>query len=95
MKTKLILAAAMLALTVPAKAQVVLDMNLITCGQFLDGADAEKLLISSWMGGYFSSSRNLTTVDMRYVKRNHEVIGKYCKEHKSDKLLDVVMKEAH
>jgi hypothetical protein len=29
------------------------------------------------------------------VKRNHEVIGKYCAEHKSDKLLDVVMKEAH
>ena len=34
MKTKLILAAAMFAVTVPAKAQVVLDMNLITCGQF-------------------------------------------------------------
>ncbi|HUO54627.1 MAG TPA: HdeA/HdeB family chaperone [Rhodoblastus sp.] len=95
MKTKLILAAAMLAFTMPAKAQVVLDMNLITCGQFLSAEPDIQALVASWMGGYFSSSRNLTTVDNRYVKRNHEVIDKYCKAHKSDKLLDVVMKEAH
>jgi acid stress chaperone HdeB len=95
MKTKLILAAAMFAFTVPAKAQVALDMSLITCGQFADLPDADKLLISSWMGGYYSSTKNLTTIDSRYVKRNHEVIGKYCKEHKADKFLDVVMKEAH
>ncbi|WP_296706421.1 HdeA/HdeB family chaperone [Rhodoblastus sp.] len=95
MKTKLILAAAMLALTVPAKAQVVLDLSLITCSQFAGLPEADKLLISSWMGGYYSATKNLTTIDSRYVKRNHEVIGKYCAEHKSDKLLDVVMKEAH
>jgi acid stress chaperone HdeB len=94
MKTKLILAAAMLALTVPAKAQVVLDMSLITCGQFLDAHDADKLLIESWLGGYFMSSKNLTTVDLRYTERNNEVIGKYCKTNKSAKLMDVVMKEA-
>lgn len=95
MKTKLILAAAMLAVTVPAKAQVVLDMNLITCGQFAKLPDADKLMISSWLGGFYSSTKNLTTIDSRYVKRNHEVIGKYCAEHPADKLLDVVMKEAH
>ena len=72
-----------------------LDMSLITCGQFLEADAGIEALVSSWMGGYFSSSRNLTTVDSRYVKRNHEVIDKYCKEHKADKLLDVVMKEAH
>jgi acid stress chaperone HdeB len=93
MKSKLILAAAMFALTVPAKAQVVIDMNLITCGQFLGANEADKLLISSWMGGYFSSTKNLTTVDMRYVKRNHEVIGKYCAEHKSEKLMEAITKE--
>jgi len=95
MKTKLILAAAMLALTVPAKAQVGIDMSLITCGQFAALPEADKLLVSSWLGGYYSSTKNLTTIDSRYVKRNHEVIGKYCAEHKGDKLLTVVMEKAH
>jgi acid stress chaperone HdeB len=95
MKTKLVLAAALFALTVPAKAQVVLDLSQITCGQFLGMPDADKLLISSWMGGYYSSTKNLTTIDSRYVARNHEVIGKYCAEHKGDKLLAVVLEKAH
>jgi acid stress chaperone HdeB len=95
MKTKLILAAAMLAFTVPAKAQVALDVSLITCGQFLDLPDANKALVGSWVGGYFSSSRNLTTIDSRYVKRNDEVIADYCKEHKAAPLLESVMKEFH
>ncbi|HUO55717.1 MAG TPA: HdeA/HdeB family chaperone [Rhodoblastus sp.] len=93
MKTKLILAAAMFAFAAPAaKAQVVIDMNLITCGQYLKAEEPDKVLISSWMSGYFMSGKNLTTIDMRYVKRNHEVIGKYCKGHKDAKLMDVVAK---
>jgi acid stress chaperone HdeB len=95
MKTKLILAAAMLAFAVPAaKAQVVLDMSLITCDQFMKAPEADKVLISSWMSGYFMSSKNLTNVDMRYVKRNHEVVGKYCKTHPKAKLMDAVAKNA-
>ncbi len=95
MKTKLILATAMLAFAVPtAKAQVVLDMSLITCGQFLKAPEADKALISSWMSGYFMSSKNLLDVDMRYVERNHAVVGKYCKKHMNDKLMDAVAKNA-
>jgi acid stress chaperone HdeB len=95
MKSKLILAAAMLAFATPAaKAQVVIDMSLITCGQFLKASDADKHLISSWMSGYFMSSKNLLNVDMRYVKRNHEVVGKYCKAHGNDTLMSAIMKNA-
>lgn len=95
MKTKLILATAMLAFAVPAaKAQVVLDMSLITCGQFLKAPEADKALISSWMSGYFMSSKNLLDVDMRYVERNHAVVGKYCKKHANEKLMDAVAKNA-
>jgi acid stress chaperone HdeB len=95
MKTKLILAAAMFAFTVPAKAQVILEMSQITCGQYLALPEDQEALVSSWMGGYFGSSRNLTTIDSRYVKRNHDVIDKFCKEHKATPLLDAVMKEFH
>jgi acid stress chaperone HdeB len=95
MKTKLIIAAAALAFTLPAKAQVVLNLGEITCGQFLNTNGADRLLISSWVGGYFSSSRNLTMIQSEYVKRNHKVITEYCEEHKSAKLLESVMKEFH
>jgi acid stress chaperone HdeB len=95
MKTKLILAAAMFAFAAPAaKAQVVLDMSLITCGQYLKSPEADRAMISSWMSGYFMSSKNLLDVDMRYVQRNHEVIGKYCKKNPRATLMDAVAKNA-
>jgi acid stress chaperone HdeB len=95
MKTKLILAAAMLAVAAPAaQAQVVLDMSLITCGQYLKSPEADKAMISSWMSGYFMSSKNLLDVDMRYVKRNHEVVGRYCKAHPREKLMEAIAKKA-
>ncbi len=95
MKSKLILAAAMFAFAAPAaKAQVVLDMAHITCGQYMKSPEADRAMISAWMSGYFMSSKNLLNVDMRYVERNHAVIGKYCKQHPKDKLMDAVMKNA-
>ncbi|MCI4679260.1 HdeA family protein [Rhodoblastus acidophilus] len=95
MKSKLILAAAMLAFAAPAaKAQVVVDMSLITCGQYMKAPEARKALISSWMSGYYMSSKNLLNVDMRYVKRNHEVIDKYCKRHPKETLMQAIAKNA-
>jgi acid stress chaperone HdeB len=95
MKTKLILAAAMFAFAAPAaKAQVVIDMSLITCGQYLKSPEADRAMISSWMSGYFMSSKNLLNVDMRYVERNHAVVGKYCKKNPNAKLMDAVAKNA-
>jgi acid stress chaperone HdeB len=95
MKTKLILAAAALAFTVPAKAQVLIDISEITCAQYLDNKDLDKPLLSAWIGGYFSSTRNLTLIQSEYAHRNHAVITKYCEEHKSAKLLESALKEFH
>ena len=78
--------------TVPARAQVVLDLSLITCQQLL-AADAERqALIGSWMSGYFSASKNLETIDFRYVDRNRRVIGNYCKTHKSETVMSAMQK---
>jgi acid stress chaperone HdeB len=85
----------MLAFIAPAKAQVVIDVSQITCAQYLKSDDADRILLSAWVGGYFNSSRNLTLIQSAYVKRNHDVIVKYCEEHKSAKLLESVLKEFH
>jgi acid stress chaperone HdeB len=77
---------------VPARAQAVLDLSLITCQQLL-AADAERqALIGSWMSGYFSASRNLDTLDFRYVERNRRVVCNYCKTHKSETVMSAMQK---
>jgi HdeA/HdeB family len=44
-----------------ARAQVMLDLSQITCKQFL-ASDAERqALIGSWMSGYFSAQRRIST----------------------------------
>lgn len=96
MKTKLILAAAAaLAFALPAKAQVIVNLDEITCRQFLDTKEPDRALISAWVGGYFSSTRNLTVIQSEYVRRNHKVITEYCEGHKSAKLLESALKEFH
>lgn len=78
--------------TAPAKAQVTIDLSLITCKQLLAAEPERQALISSWMSGYFSASKNLNVVDLRYVQRNQKVIGNYCKTHKSDTVMNAMQK---
>jgi len=77
---------------VPVKAQVVLDLSLITCKQLLDSEPERQALIGSWMSGYFSASKNLNMLDFRYVERNRKVVGNYCKTHKSDTVMSAMQK---
>jgi acid stress chaperone HdeB len=76
----------------PARAQTVLDLSLVTCQQLL-ASDAERqALIGSWMSGYFSATKNLDTLDFRYVERNRRVVGTYCKTHKTETVMSAMQK---
>jgi acid stress chaperone HdeB len=84
------------ALAAPAGAQTgVLDLSLLTCKQLLDTPPEQQVLINSWMGGYFSASRNITTIDVRYVDRNVKVMAKYCKAHKAETVMSALQKNWH
>ncbi len=76
----------------PARAQVVVDLSLITCQQLLESDTERRALISSWMSGYFSATKNLSVLDFRYVKRNAKVVGDYCKTHRSDTVMNAMQK---
>jgi acid stress chaperone HdeB len=78
--------------TAPATAQVTIDMSLLTCKQLLAADPERQTLISSWMAGYFSGSKNLNVVDFRYTERNRKVVGNYCKIHRSDTVMDAMQK---
>ncbi len=80
------------AAATPARSQGILDLSLLTCKQLLN-ADADmQRLISSWMAGYFSASKNLSVVDFRYTELNTRVIGSYCKTHKSETVMNAMVK---
>ena len=90
----IITAALAIASSASARAQVKLDMSLITCNQFLTSEPDRQIMVRSWMSGYFSASKNLSTVDFRYVDRNAKVVGKYCATHKSETLMSAIQKNA-
>jgi hypothetical protein len=67
-----------------------INVSQITCGGFLDADVDTQALVSSWAGGWFMSTKNLTNVDIRYVKRNLEVVGKHCRTHRSEPLMTAI-----
>lgn len=81
-----------LAAMAPVRAQTVLDLSLITCGQLLASDMERQALIGSWMSGYFSATKNLDVLDFNYVARNRKVVGVYCKTHKSDTVMSAMQK---
>jgi acid stress chaperone HdeB len=93
MKSTISAIAVAVALTVasPARAEVI-DLSLVTCKELLAADPDRQVLISSWMAGYFSASKNLNLVDFRYTERNRRVIGNYCKTHKTDTVMNAMQK---
>jgi acid stress chaperone HdeB len=94
MKTKATVIAALLAasLAVPARAQTVIDMSLISCDQFSKSPQERKDVLSAWMGGYYSAMKNLTTIDARYVVRNSQKVASYCKKAKNETLMSAIQR---
>ena len=83
-----------LPLAAPALAQVTIEMSEISCKDFA-GYDAETQdFIGNWMRGFWMSSKNLTVIDSRYVKRNTEKIARYCKKLPKARLMDAIQKTA-
>ena len=98
MHHKITLAGAVLlaALCLPAKAQVIVDMSLITCQQMLDSPPDRQKLIAWWMRGYFSAAKNFSTIDFRYIDYNTKVVTAYCKkkQNRYETLMSAVQKNA-
>jgi acid stress chaperone HdeB len=96
MRKLAIFAALMMAgAAIPANAAVMVDMSLITCQQYQEMVKSQPdqaIIVASWMGGYFSASKNLSTVDLRYTKRNTDKVVKYCKSHRDETLMSAIQK---
>jgi len=98
MRPVLILASMLLmaASALPAKAQVIVDMSLITCQQYFDSPPDQQKLIAWWMRGYFSAAKNLSVIDFRYVDYNTKVVTAYCKkkQNRNETLMSAIQQNA-
>jgi hypothetical protein len=80
--------------TLPAVAQVNLDMNKITCADWLGYEQASKQFVRYWMSGYYSAARNNNVLDFRRLSQNSEKVAAYCKKHKTAPLPAAIRKVA-
>jgi hypothetical protein len=88
MRYKIFVVAATLlgAASLPSAAQVNLDMNQITCKDWL-GYNAESQdFVRYWMSGYYNAAANSNVLDYNRLQRNSTKVMAYCKKNKSHTL---------
>jgi len=83
------------ALCIPAKAQVIVDLGLVTCGQYMSKDRDTQDVIAAWMSGYFNAAKNQSMVDLSRFERNRKAVEKYCKTHKPETLMSAIQRNAY
>jgi hypothetical protein len=69
--------------SMPATAQINMEMNRITCGDWLNYDFGTQNFVRYWMSGYYSASRGIGILDMSRLRNNSKKVEAYCKKHKS------------
>ena len=88
MKCKvLIVAIALSAFAVPSTAQVNLNMNNVTCGQWLALAPDGQQFVQYWMSGWFSYQLNKETIDLLTHEKNIANVKAWCQYHPQDTVM--------
>ena len=97
MRCKALVFAAILigAASAPAAAQIKLDMNKITCGDWLEYAPADRDFVRYFMSGYYNAAANNNVLDYNRLQKNSEKVVAYCKKRKSDTLPTAIQKSAN
>jgi hypothetical protein len=82
------------AAATPAASQIKLDMNKITCGDWLGYGPADRDFVRFFMSGYYNAAANNNVLDYSRLQKNSEKVMAYCKKRKSDTLPTAIKKSA-
>jgi len=94
MKCKvLILTTALMAVAMPSTAQVNLNMNNITCGQWLAFSPEGQHLVQYWVSGYYNAAANSSVLNYDRLQKNSAKVLAFCKKNHS-KTLPTAIKAA-
>jgi hypothetical protein len=78
----------------PAQAQLDLDMNRITCGDWLSYDYGRQEFVRHWMSGFYSAARNYDLFDFKRLQKNSAKVMTYCQKHRGDPLPKAINKNA-
>lgn len=76
----------LVAASLPSAAQVNLDMNRITCGDWLGYSPEGREFVRFWMSGYYNAAANQNVLDYNRLQRNSAKVTTYCRKNKSHTL---------
>ena len=79
-----------LAATVPARAQVSIDVAKMTCGQFATFKVANPKFIAIWLNGYHHGTRGDTVIDTQQLDSDTKKIQDYCTKNENVPLMQAV-----
>jgi acid stress chaperone HdeB len=84
----------LVAASAPAASQIKLDMNKITCGDWLGYSPADRDFVRFFMSGYYNAAANNNVLDYNRLEKNSAKVMAYCKKRKSDTLPTAIKKSA-
>ena len=70
----------------PGLAQINVDMNQITCGNWLGYNTDEKEFVRYWLSGYYNAAAGSNVLNYERFQKNSAKITSYCKANKSKSL---------
>jgi hypothetical protein len=82
-----ILSCAILLFPVAANAQLTIDMNNITCGQYLAMPPSQSRSFSAWMSGWFSYQLSKETIDLVTHEKNVANVKAWCQSHPQETVM--------
>ena len=80
--------------SLPAPAQIKMDMNKITCKDFLGYNSEDQTFVQYWMSGYYNAAANSDVLDLKRLQNNSAKVMAYCKKNKADTLPTAIQKSA-
>jgi hypothetical protein len=91
----LVAATLLVAASLPSAAQISVDMNGITCRDWLGYSAENRDFVRSWMSGYYNAAANSNVLDYDRLQGNSAKVTAYCKNHKSDTLPTAIKNSAN
>jgi hypothetical protein len=84
----------LVAASTPASAQIKLDMNKVTCGDWLGYGPSDRDFVRFFLSGYYNAAANSDVLDYNRLEKNSAKVMAFCKKHKSDTLPTAIKKSA-
>jgi acid stress chaperone HdeB len=76
----------LVATSQPSAAQISVDMNQITCGDFLGYSPVVQDFVRFWMSGYYNAAANSNILNYDRFQSNSAKATAYCATHTSQNL---------